>query len=94
MSDAFWAGLFVALPAMFAALLAYWKSEIAVRKAEQNGHTVNALEKRIRAQPTADELSNVELTRLYRLMLEEVKRLEQRIDLRDEDPDGKQIVDN
>ena len=34
MSDSFWAGFFVAIPAIFAALLAYRKSELASAKAE------------------------------------------------------------
>jgi hypothetical protein len=35
MSDGFWAGLFVALPAIFASILAYRKSEIATSKANE-----------------------------------------------------------
>jgi hypothetical protein len=34
MSDAFWAGLFVALPALLASVMAYRKSELAAVRAE------------------------------------------------------------
>jgi hypothetical protein len=79
MSDAFWAGLFIALPAIVASVLAYRKSEIAALKAE---NVESALKTEItngRSYTRQDVMSTEEVTRAIRLIVQELAQQDGRI---------------
>lgn len=72
MSDVFWGGLFMAVPAIVASVLAYRKSEQAVQKAENTEKVLRQEIKNGNGIHEQDVMNNAELTRAVRLLVQEM----------------------